>query len=565
MMEIIKGSLTVTLLMRVAEALGRGWEYSRLRKLALALALCFRESCTGRLLTRYINKEPYFRHSMTYRIVMAVFGLFDRLFGWIHDFCAGHFGFIRAAWRGWTGAWRNSLIYRGFTGQGALGTSFCGSSLSRAAGWTVSRKYDLAVFVLAAFGIVDTVMRKLNGTLGSVWDELFLIVMILLCGFKWIADRRDYRLKVSPMDTPIIVFISVMIFCLLVNSPDFGVSLEGFRAIVQYMLWYFVVIQLVKGEDSAKAITAFFVVIVALLAVYGVYQYAVGVEMPAGWTDHNEASVRTRVYAIFTSPNVFGSLLTLAAPMTVSMMFVSKTKKAKAAYCLMLLFILASLAFTFSRGAWLGFIAAVGIYVLIKDKRLIIPCIIAGLLVLVLVPGVGSRISYMLSPEYIASSLRGGRLVRWITGLKVLAEYPVLGCGLGHFGGAVAMNNNIKFIIDNQVTEAFYMDNYMLKTAVESGIVGFTAFMGLMYSVFIHGLRTVRSAATDVSKELSTGILAGLCGVIVHNLVENIFEVPMMTSLFWTFTAVLMGIWFYGSAAEEGTGKKDQSSDSERA
>ena len=70
--------------------------------------------------------------------------------------------------------------------------------------------------------------------------------------------------------------------------------------------------------------------------------------------------------------------------------------------------------------------------------------------------------------------------------------------------------------------------------------------MALMYSVFINGLRTVRTAATDVSKELATGILAGLCGIIVHNFVENIFEVPMMTSLFWTFTAVLMSIWLYG-------------------
>ena len=400
--------------------------------------------------------------------------------------------------------------------------------------------------MLAAYGIIDVVFRKLNATLGSVWDEMFLILLVLMCIFKWTADRRDYRLKTSPVDMPLIMFIGVMLFCLIFNSHDFAVSVEGFRAIVQYMLWYFVVIQLIKGEDSAKAITAFFVVTVAALAVYGVYQYAVGVEMPAGWTDHNEASLRTRVFAIFTSPNVFGSLLTLAAPMSVSMMLISKSRAAKAAFGAMTLFIAASLAFTFSRGAWIGFMVAVGVYVLVKDKRLIIPCLVAAVLIAVLVPSISGRIGYMLSPEYIESSLRGGRLVRWMTGLKIFADYPVLGIGLGQFGGAVAMNNNISVIVDNQVTEAFYMDNYMLKTAVESGLVGFTAFMALMYSVFINGLRTVRTAATDVSKELATGILAGLCGIIVHNFVENIFEVPMMTSLFWTFTAVLMSIWLYG-------------------
>lgn len=542
MIDILKQSAVFSLVMSIVGCFSAAWRDSRLKRCADAVVRCWRASVTGRAFKNYIEKEPFYLNSVTYRVIKAVFGFFDRIFGWLHN----AFSWLGRVCAFVSRSWRGSAIYRAFTSDGLIGRSLCGRTVCRTASWVVSRKYDLLVFVLAAYGIIDVVFRKLNATLGSVWDEMFLIVLVLMCLFKWTADRKDYRLKTSPVDMPLIMFIGVMLFCLIFNSHDFAVSVEGFRAIVQYMLWYFVVIQLIKGEDSAKAITAFFVVTVAALAVYGVYQYAVGVEMPAGWTDHNEASLRTRVFAIFTSPNVFGSLLTLAAPMSVSMMLISKSRAAKAAFGAMTLFIAASLAFTFSRGAWIGFIVAVGVYVLVKDKRLIIPCVVAAVLIAVLVPSISGRIGYMLSPEYIESSLRGGRLVRWMTGLKIFADYPVLGIGLGQFGGAVAMNNNISVIVDNQVTEAFYMDNYMLKTAVESGLVGFTAFMALMYSVFINGLRTVRTAATDVSKELATGILAGLCGVIVHNFVENIFEVPMMTSLFWTFTAVLMSIWIYG-------------------
>ncbi len=542
MIDILKQSAVFSLVMSIVGCFSAAWRDSRLKRCADAVVRCWCASVTGRVFKNYIEKEPFYLNSVTYRIIKAVFGFFDRIFGWLHN----AFSWLGRVCAFVSRSWRESAIYRAFTSDGLIGRSLCGRTACRTASWVVSRKYDLLVFVLAAYGIIDVVFRKLNATLGSVWDEMFLIVLVLMCLFKWTADRKDYRLKTSPVDMPLLMFIGVMLFCLIFNSHDFAVSVEGFRAIVQYMLWYFVVIQLIKGEDSAKAITAFFVVTVAALAVYGVYQYAVGVEMPAGWTDHNEASLRTRVFAIFTSPNVFGSLLTLAAPMSVSMMLISKSRAAKAAFGVMTLFIAASLAFTFSRGAWIGFIVAVGVYVLVKDKRLIIPCVVAAVLIAVLVPSISGRIGYMLSPEYIESSLRGGRLVRWMTGLKIFADYPVLGIGLGQFGGAVAMNNNISVIVDNQVTEAFYMDNYMLKTAVESGLVGFTAFMALMYSVFINGLRTVRTAATDVSKELATGILAGLCGVIVHNFVENIFEVPMMTSLFWTFTAVLMSIWIYG-------------------
>lgn len=406
-------------------------------------------------------------------------------------------------------------------------------------------KYDVAIFILAAYGVVDVLLRNFSDFLGSVWDEMFLIALIMLWGFKWIKNRDDDGFKTSPMDIPLFLFISVMLICLIINSMDFSIALEGFRAIVQYMLWYFVVLQILRGEKSAKGITTFFVIVVALLALHGIYQYIIGVEMPAGWVDQKEAGVRTRVFSIFTSPNLFGSLLTLASPMAISLAVINKNIKGKLLFIFIALCMVASLIFTSSRGAWIGFALAIGIYVLIKDKRLIIPCVVLALVLFVAVPSVGNRISYMLSPEYIESSLKGGRLVRWITGFKILSNNLVFGVGLGHFGGAVAMNHDLTTMVDAKMVKTFYMDNYMLKTAVESGIVGFSSFAILMYSVVANGFRTMKISTSKVSKELIAGIMAGLCGVIAHNFVENIFEIPMMTSLFWLFVAVVMNIWYY--------------------
>jgi hypothetical protein len=60
-----------------------------------------------------------------------------------------------------------------------------------------------------------------------------------------------------------------------------------------------------------------------------------------------------------------------------------------------------------------------------------------------------------------------------------------------------------------------------------------------MYSVFINGVRAVASAEGR-EKEILTGMLAGLTGVIIHNWVENVFEVPLITSLFWLITGIMM-------------------------
>jgi O-antigen ligase len=165
-----------------------------------------------------------------------------------------------------------------------------------------------------------------------------------------------------------------------------------------------------------------------------------------------------------------GSLMTLISPICFSFALTAKNNVQRVVFGCFSFAMLASLVFTFSRGAWIGFMSAVMIYVFVKDIRLVIPCIIMAIILVVCVPSVGNRISYMLSPEYIESSLRGGRLVRWLTGLEIIKQTPVFGVGLGHFGGAVAMNHGLKYVVGINVENTFYMDNYYLKTAVESGI-----------------------------------------------------------------------------------------------
>lgn len=404
--------------------------------------------------------------------------------------------------------------------------------------------YTAALCVLTGYGVIDYILRSFVEVFASIWDEAFLCCLVLLWIYKWITCRREDNFKISPMDLPIVMFIVTMFVVLFVNSSDFVLALEGFRAIAQYMLFYFVAIQLVKDVKSARIVVCAFVIIAGVMALHGVYQYIIGVEMPAGWVDQNEAGVRTRVYSILTSPNIFASMLTLSTPMAISLVFTANNKKSRILFAVLALAMTASLVFTFSRGAWIGFAIAVMIYVFLKDKRLFIPCVILGVLVVFLVPSVGNRISYMLSPEYIESSLRGGRLVRWLTGFRILEFYPVFGVGLGAFGGAVSINHETTLLLDTEYIDTFYMDNYFLKTAVESGIVGLTAFVVLMYCVIINSYRAIKTSAGKLDRELSTGIMAGLCGVITHNLVENVFEVPMMTSLFWVFVAVIMGIWY---------------------
>lgn len=409
--------------------------------------------------------------------------------------------------------------------------------------------YQKATYAIALYAFLDFGVRQVIGSalLSSFWDELLFVLCVLLWVGKWFMDRRRKAYQWTPLEFPLIFFIGIGLFLLLANTEYMNIGIDGLRAVIQYMFWYFVVVQLLKSTAAVKRVYLILVFVGALLALHGVYQYIIGAEMPSNWVDAAEAGVRTRVYSIIGSPNILGSLMALLIPMSVSLIYYETKFLKKAIFGVIALIMTACLVFTFSRGAWVGFAVAIAVFLLMKDKRLLVPFIGLSLLVIVFVPEVGNRITYMLSPEYIASNMKGGRLLRWGKGLEMLKPVPWFGLGLGRFGGAVAMNNKLPGI------NYFYMDNYYLKTAVEMGVVGLSAFLFLMYNVVAWGLRAVKKLQHSSEVHLVQGMLAGMCGVLVHNFFENVFEVPMMTSYFWLLAGLIMFLGYTdrGKAIED--------------
>ena len=194
-----------------------------------------------------------------------------------------------------------------------------------------------------------------------------------------------------------------------------------------------------------------------------------------------------------------------------------------------------SLVLTLSRGAWFGAAIAMFIFCLAVNPRWLFILGEGG--VMLFVPSVMSRITYMLSPQYKVNSMTGGRLLRYQTGWDMFMQNKLKGVGLGHFGGAVAMNNI------NLVPDTFYMDNYWLKTAVEMGIIGVAAFAVLIFVLVFWSIRAVKQSEDYDTRLVTAGGFAGLCGVIFHNLMENVFEVQYMVAYFWVIAAL---VFYFG-------------------
>ncbi|MFA6309390.1 MAG: O-antigen ligase family protein [Clostridia bacterium] len=405
--------------------------------------------------------------------------------------------------------------------------------------------YQKATFILAFYVVTDYVLRNLidNPFLAGNWDEIFFILCIGIWFYKWFTSRKEPAYTWTPLEIPLFFFFGVSIILLIINSPDMSIGIAGLRQVIEYMFWFFVVVQLLKSEDGARHLILLLVLIGTGVALYGIYQYYAGVDVPTSWIDQAENAVGIRIFSIVVSPNILGSLMVLTIPLSVSFIYSEKRILKKLFFFACAISMFVCMIFTSSRSALIGLLVAALIFVFLKDRRLIIPLALLCIAAFLFIPQINTRINYLLSPDYMISSAKGGRLARWPMGIELFKENLLSGVGLGRFGGAVAAIN--------KVPDSFYMDNYYLKTAVEMGIFGISAFLILMYNVLIWSIRAIKRITDKKMSTLVQAAIASMSGVLVTNFFENVFEVPVMVTYFWIIVAVVMYLGYVSNTDSE--------------
>ncbi len=405
----------------------------------------------------------------------------------------------------------------------------------------------LLLMMLALYLPLDYLIRAaLPAVVGSVWDEALILAAAAYLFWRTSMKRSPICPKTTTFDGYLILFICGGFFLMCAVSPNMGIAIAGYRAVMEYLLWFFLVIRLIEDDHDFRIFYGTLVAMGIILALHGIYQFIVAAPIPEGWVSRTEQSVRTRVYSITGSPNIMGSLLVLLAPLAAGIAYYSNKMYVKVlAICGTGLMCL-SCIFTFSKGAWGGLAVAVMVFAIFLDRRLIALMGAAGAGALIFIPSVANRITYMFTADYVAASNRAGRAVRWGTGLSLLKRSnPWLGFGLGRFGGAVAMQNQV---IDEPGFSYFYMDNYYLKTLVEMGYIGIILFVVLLIGLILWCLRSIgRTKLNDMDKTrvLVVSLFSGMMGVLAHCFFENIFEVPYMTAYFWSMAAAVFYLGYF--------------------
>jgi putative inorganic carbon (HCO3(-)) transporter len=365
-----------------------------------------------------------------------------------------------------------------------------------------------------------------------------LIVLMLFTLFAYLKSKRT----MPGIKKVLGAFFVLGVALVVTDMANWDASVEGFRSVYQYVIAFLMGFYLLKSMDQLDKLLKVLAIVGFLAGLVGVMQVVLGVQTPGSWVQEGEA-ITTRAFSFVTSPNVLGSYMALIAPVAAGLFLTASTRKEKAVWAIVTVTTLLALLLTGSRGAWFALAFALFICCYIWNKRIAGYLVLAGMVGVVglffvpesvpLVGTIKNRIFTLFTADYMSSSLEAGRLGRWGEAYDKMRVEPLFGVGLGHHGGAVASRH----------FGTIYSDSYFFKSLAEFGLVGISILIGLIVLMLRYGSIVIRHLSASPHFFTLLGLFGGLYAVALHNLVENIFEVPFMALYFWLFGGIFCALF----------------------
>jgi O-antigen ligase len=354
--------------------------------------------------------------------------------------------------------------------------------------------------------------------------EDFLLIVI---GFSWFAKNAVNKEVGLFLKTPLNKAIFFYILACLV-STGFGVmagrvgAKTGFLFVlkyIEYFIVYFMVVNHLKSTDQIKRFVFCLLLTCFITSIIGILQ------IPGG----------ERVSAPFEGeigePNTFGGYLLFLGAIAAGLLLKTEDGRSKQLYIFLIIAIIPPFLFTQSRASYLGLIVTFFVIGMLTRHRIIITGFLTLALLLsplFLPQEVKDRILHTFTQPEEAGQIRLGEIhldtstsARIASLKQIMEDWPK------------------KPIIGYGVTGYEFLDSQYPRVLIETGIIGFIAFLYLLYSIFKLAISRMKSASNPYLKGLSIGFFAGFIGLLFHALGANTFIIVRIMEPFWFFTGII--------------------------
>lgn len=367
--------------------------------------------------------------------------------------------------------------------------------------------------------------------LPDMLSMLFIIYLVIIFLFNQIS-REGYALRKSFVDIPIALFVIAIIIGTVTSINPTG-SFRDLALHIASIGLIFVIVNSVNTKNELNVILTFFVFTATLVALYGVYQYFIGVELDPAWVDEaNNPDLTTRVFSVFGNPNILAEYLIMSIPTSAALFWNSKKITKKLIFLVTTLILTGTLFLTMSRGGWLGLAFGIFIFILLIEKRLFLLLIPAGVASIFILPQ--SIINRIMTIGSLADSSNAYRVKIWQITMNIIRDHWLVGVGFGYIPFKQTFETYIRTM------PIYHAHSTYLEFAAELGILGFLLFIGLIFVIVKYAIKTLKKSEDKYIKVIIAGLLAGIAGLLFHGLVEHVLYMPRIIFTFWTVIGFIL-------------------------
>ena len=356
--------------------------------------------------------------------------------------------------------------------------------------------------------------------------------------------RRDLRLTLEPLSALLLLFLGAGLLSLW-SPVDVWAGFTEWAKWAQILLALWVVDARLREPGGHRRAAA----MVVVLGSVGVWQGALGVWQHTlcgdGPIHFMIAPGVYRAYGTFMQPNPFGGFLGLLAALLLGLALVAGWDAATArrwpawwmwAAGAAALVMAGGLYGSWSRGAWMGFGAALALMAALLPRRslwgvaLVIALGIGGLLLAsanVLPASIAARLTDFVAYARF-EDVRGigvndanyavlERMAHWQAALGMWQDHFWTGVGIGNYEAAYPF-----YRLVNWPYALGHAHNIYLNLLAETGVIGLGAYLVLAAAIYARLWQAIRQLS-GWTRGLALGLAGAWTQLHVHNLVDNLY------------------------------------------
>jgi len=361
-------------------------------------------------------------------------------------------------------------------------------------------------------------------------DDL-LVVIFSLAWLARTAVLKNLRFfKKFPINRVVLLYCCCCIFSTL-KGVFFGsvIPLRGSFYIFKY-IEYFLVFYLASGiiEDK-KQIILYLKIFFVVFAIVNIYAFT-----QIGHVERVSAPFQEKS----SEPSTLGGYQVLLLGVIIGLLTHTKLGQWKWPLVGLAIFTMIPFGHTLSRASYIALIPmylTLIVFNKFSTKNILIAGLILGIaFFLIFKPeNIMNRVNETFVPEYQENiptvtilgiplgASPSARINDWIDLFNQWTKEPFFGYGL---------------------TGTRFVDGQYIKVLVETGLVGFVAFILLIVMIFRQTLRIYKNSKDDLYRGLAIGFLAGHVGMLFHAITANTFIIIRIMEPYWFLAAMVMMI-----------------------